>query len=105
MSEPELQLQASPVPVKTELHTLDDSMEETSTSKTPLPSKVVVLADLNANPPETDAADSCHLSAPDLTRSSFLLALASLLLIFQFFEIFFYQFFTYFISISFIFHI
>ncbi|OAY47888.1 probable UDP-N-acetylglucosamine--peptide N-acetylglucosaminyltransferase SPINDLY [Manihot esculenta] len=68
MSEPELQLQASPVPVKTELHTLDDSMEETSTSKTPLPSKVVVLADLNANPPETDATDSCHLSAPDLTR-------------------------------------
>ncbi|XP_021908957.1 uncharacterized protein LOC110823008 isoform X2 [Carica papaya] len=32
--------------------------------------KVVVLADLNVNPPETDDHDSVHLSAPELTRSN-----------------------------------
>ncbi|GAV62560.1 TPR_1 domain-containing protein/TPR_2 domain-containing protein/TPR_11 domain-containing protein [Cephalotus follicularis] len=32
--------------------------------------KVVVLADLNANPPEIDDPNSLHVSAPDLTRLS-----------------------------------
>ncbi|KDP30989.1 hypothetical protein JCGZ_11365 [Jatropha curcas] len=66
MSEPEPQQQAVTLSIKTEVDTADGSMEETC--KTLQPPKVVVLADLNVNPPETDATDSVHLSVPELTR-------------------------------------
>lgn len=68
MTEP----QALLVSVKPELVTVDSSMEESSKQPhpppPPPPPKVVVLADLNANPPETDGNDSVHMSPLDVTR-------------------------------------
>ncbi|XWS60332.1 hypothetical protein CRYUN_Cryun07bG0026700 [Craigia yunnanensis] len=58
-------LEAYQVSIKPEV----DTSVGVESSKTLLPpSKVVVLADLNANPPETDDHDSLILPAPDLTR-------------------------------------
>ena len=54
--------------IKPELVTIDANSTET-TSKIPQPPhKLVILADLNANPPESDATDSLHLSPSDLTK-------------------------------------
>lgn len=51
------------MPIKSELGTVDNSVE--GVPKTFQSSKVFVLADLNVNPPETDADT---VSAPELTR-------------------------------------
>lgn len=54
--------------IKPELVTIDANSTET-TSKIPQPPhKLVILADLNANPPESDATDSLHFSPSDLTK-------------------------------------
>ncbi|XVE56664.1 hypothetical protein DITRI_Ditri04bG0029000 [Diplodiscus trichospermus] len=58
-------LEASQVSVKTEV---DTSLGVDSSKALLPPSKVVVLADLNINPPETDDHDSLLLPAPDLAR-------------------------------------
>ncbi|XP_059444007.1 probable UDP-N-acetylglucosamine--peptide N-acetylglucosaminyltransferase SPINDLY [Corylus avellana] len=62
MSEPH------PVPIKPQLGTAESYIEENPKRLSQQPSKVVVLADLNVNPPEADGDDSVHVSAPDLTR-------------------------------------
>ncbi|GMJ00089.1 hypothetical protein like AT5G63200 [Hibiscus trionum] len=60
--EPEMLEPPPQVSIKPEVDTAE-------TSKTLLPPpKVVVLADLNANPPESDDHDSLLIPAPDLTR-------------------------------------
>ena len=64
MSEPH-EPQPHPVPTKPQLGTTDSSAEVNSSKRPP---KVVVLADLNVDPPEADENDSVHVSAPDLTR-------------------------------------
>ncbi|XP_022737427.1 probable UDP-N-acetylglucosamine--peptide N-acetylglucosaminyltransferase SEC [Durio zibethinus] len=58
-------LEAHQVSIKPEMDTVG-----VESSKTPLPPppKIVVLADLNVNPPETEDHDSLLLPAPDLTR-------------------------------------
>lgn len=66
MSEPAA-TKPQPVLIKSEVGVTDNSADESS--KRPQISKVVVLADLNVDPPETDDDDSLHVSAPDLTRS------------------------------------
>ncbi|EEF51873.1 probable UDP-N-acetylglucosamine--peptide N-acetylglucosaminyltransferase SPINDLY [Ricinus communis] len=66
MSEPESQSQAAATPIKTELNAMETSLDDSS--KAAQPPKLVVLADLNANPPETDTNDSVNLSVPDLSR-------------------------------------
>lgn len=65
MSEPAA-TKPQPLPIKSEVGVTENSADESS--KRPQISKVVVLADLNVDPPETDDDDSLHLSAPDLTR-------------------------------------
>lgn len=57
-----------PVPVKSESGTTESSTEDIS--KTGQASKLFILADLNNNPPETDAdANTSPLvSAPELSR-------------------------------------
>ncbi|WCJ36188.1 tetratricopeptide repeat (TPR)-containing protein [Euphorbia peplus] len=64
MSEPELR---QPLHIKPERHTTDYPMDDPSNSRTSQPSKVVVMADLNANPPDTDVTDSLFMSPPDVT--------------------------------------
>lgn len=65
MSEPAA-TKPQPLPIKSEVGVTENSADESS--KRPQISKVVVLADLNVDPPETDDDDSLHVSAPDLTR-------------------------------------
>ncbi|KAL6319706.1 hypothetical protein AAG906_026776 [Vitis piasezkii] len=65
MSEPAA-TKPQPLPIKSEVGVTENSADESS--KRPQISKVVVLADLNIDPPETDDDDSLHVSAPDLTR-------------------------------------
>ncbi|KAJ9677980.1 hypothetical protein PVL29_022766 [Vitis rotundifolia] len=65
MSEP-AGTKPQPLPIKSEVGVTENSADESS--KRPQISKVVVLADLNVDPPETDDDDSLHVSAPDLTR-------------------------------------
>lgn len=59
-----------PVPVKSESGTGTAESSTEDTSKTGQASKLFILADLNNNPPETDADanTSPHLTAPELTR-------------------------------------
>ncbi|XP_057460172.1 probable UDP-N-acetylglucosamine--peptide N-acetylglucosaminyltransferase SPINDLY isoform X1 [Actinidia eriantha] len=52
---------------KSELAVTETSAGEIS--KRPVPSKVVVLADLNVDPPESDGPDFAPVSAPDFSRS------------------------------------
>ncbi|CAK9172596.1 unnamed protein product [Ilex paraguariensis] len=54
------------VPVKSELTITEHITEETS--KRLQAPRLVVLADLNVDPPDTDGTDSLHSSPPDLTR-------------------------------------
>ena len=77
MSEPAA-TKPQPLPIKSEVGVTENSADESS--KRPQISKVVVLADLNVDPPETDDDDSLHVSAPDLTRSVLLTSLVSLFL-------------------------
>lgn len=65
MSEPAA-TKPQPLPIKSEVGVTENSADESS--KRPQISKVVVLADLNVDPPETDDDDSLHVSASDLTR-------------------------------------
>lgn len=65
MSEPAA-TKPQPLPIKSEVGVTENSADESS--KRPQISKVVVLADLNVDPPETDDDDFLHVSAPDLTR-------------------------------------
>ncbi|XP_059642374.1 probable UDP-N-acetylglucosamine--peptide N-acetylglucosaminyltransferase SPINDLY isoform X2 [Cornus florida] len=56
------------VPVKSELeHSINESSKRPH-SQPPRPSRVVVLADLNVDPPESDVHGSVPVSDPDLTR-------------------------------------
>ncbi|KAA8542184.1 hypothetical protein F0562_023336 [Nyssa sinensis] len=56
------------VSIKSELSFTDHFADESSKLPPAQPPKVVVLADLNDDPPETDAHDSVSNSALDLTR-------------------------------------
>lgn len=94
MSEPH------PMHIKPQLGTSESSVEENPKRLSQQSSKVVVLADLN-DPPEADAEDSVHVSAPDLTRflSVFTLSKSSYIIKFSaisvapiFFFIFFFLF-------------
>lgn len=78
MSEPH------PVPIKPQLGTAESYIEENPKRLSQQPSKVVVLADLNVNPPEADGDDSVHVSAPDLTRFLSVLTLSKSSYIIQF---------------------
>lgn len=51
-----------------------EAVEESSSSKAlnPTPSKLVVLADLNVDPPEADDDDSSLLPPPQITRFLFI---------------------------------
>lgn len=51
-----------------QLKTTETSIDNTSKLLQPPNPKIVVLADLNDDPPETDGGDSLPFSAPDLTR-------------------------------------
>ncbi|XP_057970397.1 probable UDP-N-acetylglucosamine--peptide N-acetylglucosaminyltransferase SPINDLY isoform X2 [Malania oleifera] len=51
-----------PLPIKLEPSTTDEP------SSRPQPLKVVVLADLNVDPPEIDDDDTVHVPAPDIAR-------------------------------------
>lgn len=55
------------MPLKTEHGVSDSSLGDNS--KTAHPSKVVVLADLNVDPPEMDDDTSLHVSASTISRS------------------------------------
>jgi hypothetical protein len=90
-----------PVPIKPQLGTAESYIEENQKRLLQQPSKVVVLADLNVNPPEADGDDSVHVSAPDLTRFLSVLTLSKSSYIVQFSvisvapPIFFFLFFCY----------
>ena len=53
-------------PHEPQLRTAETLVEENSSKRPP---KLVVLADLNDEPPEADDNDSLHVSPPDLSRS------------------------------------
>lgn len=60
-----------------QLKTTETSIDNTSKLLQPPNPKIVVLADLNDDPPETDGGDSLPFSAPDLTRFSLFFNLVS----------------------------
>ena len=53
-------------PHEPQLRTAESFVEESSSKRPP---KLVVLADLNDEPPEADDNGSLHVSPPDLSRS------------------------------------
>lgn len=57
-----------PVPVKPEPGTTESSVEESSKRPSQQHPKLVVLADLNVDPPEAEDEDSLPVSTPDLIR-------------------------------------
>ncbi|KAJ6748480.1 TETRATRICOPEPTIDE REPEAT (TPR)-CONTAINING PROTEIN-RELATED [Salix purpurea] len=68
MSQPQPRQRVLQHSVKPELLTLDANSTETSSYIPQPPHKLAMLADLNANPPESDTTDSLHFSPPDLTK-------------------------------------
>ena len=68
MSQPQPRARVLQHSIKPELLTLDANFTETSSYIPQPPHKLAMLADLNANPPESDTTDSLHFSPPDLTK-------------------------------------